>query len=41
MSHRHYCDFANTEIEDLHFAKYCPGAPKELRESARGKLYWT
>jgi hypothetical protein len=26
------------EIEDHHFADHCPGAPKELKESARERL---
>jgi hypothetical protein len=32
-----YVDYS-PEIEDLHFAKYCPGAPEELKESARERL---
>jgi hypothetical protein len=31
----------NSKIEDLHFALHCPGAPAELKESAREKLYGT
>ncbi len=34
-----WCDHTytkyNPEIEDCHFANYCSGAPKELRESAK------
>ncbi len=26
------------QIEDLHFANFCPGAPEELKESARKRL---
>ena len=37
-----WCDHTyskyNPEIEDLHFAEHCPGAPKELKESARERL---
>jgi hypothetical protein len=37
-----WCDHTyaayNSEIEDLHFADHCPGAPEELRKSARERL---
>ncbi len=37
-----WCDHTyaayNSEIEDLHFAKHCPGAPEELKKSARDRL---
>ena len=32
-----YADY-NSKIEDRHFALHCPGAPKELKESARKRL---
>jgi len=37
-----WCDHTykkyNPEIEDRHFTDYCPGAPEELKKSARKRL---
>jgi hypothetical protein len=37
-----WCDHTylayNSEIEDLHFAKHCPGAPEQLRQSAQARF---
>lgn len=37
-----WCDHTyaeyNPKIEDLHFANHCPGAPEELKKSARERL---
>jgi hypothetical protein len=37
-----WCDHVyekyNAKVEDLHFANYCPGAPEELKKSARERL---
>jgi len=34
----HYTDEDDGRGEDLHFAKYCPGAPNELKRSAIRRL---
>lgn len=32
-----YAEFS-PEIQDLHFAKHCPGAPEQLRQAARARF---